>query len=60
MTVIGWLSAIGWSHPGMDATGTYALDTNVSGNTSSDMPWAACALPENRPMQTNTHVKANP
>jgi hypothetical protein len=39
MTVIGWCSAIGWSHPGIESTGTYALDTNVSGNTSSDSVW---------------------
>ena len=60
MTVIGWCSAIGCIQPGIESTGTLALDTNDSGKTSSDMPWAAWALPATRPSQTNIHMKANP
>src|SRR5262249_2195169 len=60
ITEIGWLLAMPLIHDGIDATGTYALDTNVSGNTRSDIPCAACALPANRPMQMNTQAKAKP
>ena len=54
------VAANGCIQPGIVSTGTYALDTNVSGNTSIDMPCAACADPETRPMRMNIHVNANP
>jgi hypothetical protein len=38
MAVIGWFSAIGCIQPGIESTGTYALDTHVSGNTSGECP----------------------
>jgi hypothetical protein len=60
MIVIGWFSATGCSQPGIESTGTIALDTNDSGKISSDIPWAACTFPATRPSQTNTHMKANP
>jgi hypothetical protein len=60
MTVIGWCSAKPCIHDGIVEVGTYALDTNVSGKTSSDMPWAASALAENRPSARNSHSKAKP
>ena len=33
---------------------------NTSGNTIIPMPWAACALPANRPIVMNSHSNANP
>src|SRR5581483_8452461 len=60
MTVIGWWSAIGRIQDGIVDTGTYALDTNVSGKTSMAMPCAACALPDTSPIVTNIHSNANP
>lgn len=60
MYVIGWCSATGCSQPGIDATGAYALETNVSGNTMNARFCAACALPDTMPSATNTHSNANP
>jgi hypothetical protein len=41
MTVTGWWEATACIQPGIDSTGTYALDTKVSGNTIRARPWAA-------------------
>ena len=60
ITVIGWFSAKPCSHEGIDATGTYALDTNVSGKTMKARPCAACAVPANMPSEMNTHSNAKP
>jgi hypothetical protein len=57
ITVTGWCSAKGCSQPGIESTGTYALDRNVNGTTISvDMPCAACALPPTRPRVRNTQL----
>ncbi len=60
ITVIGWFSANPWSHDGIEATGTYALETNVSGKTMKASPCAACAVPASMPSEMNTHSNANP
>ncbi len=60
MYVSGWCSANACIQPGIDSTGTYALETNVSGNTSSAIPCAAWALPANSPSVMNSHSNANP
>ncbi len=54
------MRANGCIQPGIVATGTYALDTNVSGNTSNDRPWAAWAEPATSPISMNIHVNEKP
>jgi hypothetical protein len=49
MGVSGWCSAKGCSHPGMVLTGTKALETKVSGVTSTEIPWAAWAFAGQQP-----------
>src|SRR5438094_9970828 len=57
--VTGWFLAKACIHPGIECTGTYALDTNVSGTTQSvAMPWAACAFPAHSPTLMNTQENA--
>ena len=51
ITLTGWLAAKGCIQPGIDSTGTLALEMNENGITSIDMPCAAWALPETRPMR---------
>jgi hypothetical protein len=58
--VMGWYLANGWSQPGIEPGGTYVLDRNARMNAIIDMPWAACALAENRPMTMNTTVNTSP
>ena len=58
MAVTGWFSAMGCIQPGIDSTGTYALDTKTSGNTENEMPCAACALPEMRPRKICSQLMA--
>ena len=59
ITVIGWFLANGCIHPGIECTGTYELDRNVSGMTMRvDTPWAACALPADKPRLMNIQVNA--
>ena len=60
MAVMGWWLAKACIQPGMVDTGTYALETKVSGNTRNDRLCAACGLPANRPSATKSQQKAKP
>ena len=59
MYVNGLCSAIGWSQLGIEATGTNAEETNVSGKRIVN-PYAFAASGEDAvsPMNANTHEKA--
>ncbi len=58
--LIGWLAANGCIQPGIESTGTLALETNENGITSIDMPWAAWAFFDASPMKMKTHVQLKP
>ena len=58
ITLTGWFAANGCIHPGIDDTGTLALEMNENGITSIDRPCAAWALPATRPMVMKIQVKA--
>ena len=60
MTLMGWFAAKGCIHPGIELTGTLALEMNEKGMMSIDMPWAAWALPATRPMKMKIQVNAKP
>ena len=58
ITLMGWLAAKGCIHPGIESTGTLALEMNENGITSIDRPCAAWALPATRPMKMKIQVNA--
>jgi hypothetical protein len=59
MYVNGLCSAIGWSQPGIEATGTNADETNVSGKRIvNPYAFAASGYDAVSPMNANTHEKA--
>src|SRR5436190_1858216 len=62
MTLIGFHSVNGWSHVGIVAMGTNALDTNDSGKmTMNETCWATSTVGTDSPSQTPIHdiAKAN-
>src|SRR5439155_26150932 len=59
ITVMGWLEAKDCIQPGIDLIGTYALDTKVSGTTTSVViPCAACAFPATSPRLMKSQLNA--
>ena len=58
ITLIGWFAANGCIQPGIELTGTLALEMNENGITSMDRPCAAWALPATSPMKMKIQVNA--
>ncbi len=59
VTVTGLISAIGWSQSGNVATGTNALDTNVSGKIQMNpAAWTDSVSLTTRPMSAEIQLKA--